>query len=161
MTLGDRVAVLRDGALEQVEQPLEVYRRPATRFVADFIGVPRINWFDGDLAHQAGRLRLRTADFAVDAPAALGADGERAVAIGVRPQDLRPAAVENGDLAGRVEVVEPLGSAVLVHARSKAGTPFRMLLPPDADVAVDAPIGARLDRDRLHLFDAQTGSRMD
>ena len=57
MTLGDRIAVLREGRLEQVAPPLEVYRRPATAFVADFIGMPRINWFHGRV-ESAGLARV-------------------------------------------------------------------------------------------------------
>lgn len=158
MTLGDRVAVLRDGMLEQVDTPLSIYRRPATRFVADFIGMPPMNWFDGRLEGAPGGVRLVGADFRVDLGAALGAGGGRAVAVGVRPQDLTHGP---GELRGRAEVVEPLGASILVHARSAAGSAFRLLLPPEADVAVGAPIAARIDPARLHLFDTASGRRLD
>ena len=154
MTLGDRVAVLREGALEQLDAPLAIYRRPASRFVADFIGTPRMNWFAGHLEAGPGGRRLTTPDFSVALPDGPGA-GE--VAVGVRPQELVPG---RGELSGRVEVVEPLGASILVHARSPAGTAFRLLLPADAAVEVDAALEARVEATRLHLFDAASGSRL-
>lgn len=156
MTLGDRIAVLRDGALEQIGPPLDVYRRPATRFVADFVGLPRINWFEGELAD--GRLRLRGADAPLDPPP--GAAAGRTLAVGIRPQDMEPAAPGEGHLAGRVEVVEPLGSAVLVHARTGSGDAFRILLAPDAAVRVDDSLSARIDPAGLQAFDAHSGVRL-
>jgi multiple sugar transport system ATP-binding protein len=160
MTLGDRIAVLCDGALEQLGAPLEVYRRPATRFVADFIGVPRINWFAGRAVREDGSPRIRCDDFRVEAPAGLAAEEGRELALGIRPQDLEPTASADAEIAGRVELIEPLGSALLVHARSESGVGFRVLAPPDGQVAIGARIAARPRPDCLHVFDAHSGARL-
>ena len=163
MTLGDRIAVLRDGRVEQLAPPLDVYARPASVFVADFIGAPRMNWFGGRLARDAGRLVARCGGFRVDVPglASEAAREGREITLGVRPQDLRPAPPDDADLRGRVEVREALGSTLLVHARSDRGDELRVLVPVETPVAIGEPIGVRIDRHRVHLFDTSSGARLD
>jgi multiple sugar transport system ATP-binding protein len=161
MTLGDRIAVLREGGIEQVAPPLEVYRRPATAFVADFIGVPHINWFAGRVARESGRLLVRCQDFCVELSGELAAGSAREVSVGVRPCDMRLAASSDAEIAGRVEVVEALGSTLLVHARSDTGAEFRVLVAAETAVAVGEQIAARPSRDQLHVFDAETGARLN
>ena len=143
MTLGGRVAVLRDGLLQQVAPPMELYRRPVNRFVAGFVGSPEMNFLPGDLL--AGL-----------APAA-GAE------LGVRPHDLGVVAPGAGDLDARVDVVEPLGSELVVHLRLGAdggGPRLLAVTPPDLPIAADNAVGVRLDRARLHWFDEGTGERV-
>jgi multiple sugar transport system ATP-binding protein len=166
MTLGDRVAVLHAGRLEQVAPPLELYRRPSTRFVADFVGTPRIDWLEGSLEHAAGAVALAGPGFRLKLPEPLAAAlaGGRApgrVALGVRPHDLAPCTPEEADLRGRVDLVEALGSALLVHVRAEGDVELRVLVSADEPVAVDDPIALRLRRDRLHLFDAESGARIE
>jgi multiple sugar transport system ATP-binding protein len=102
MTLADRVVVLRDGAIEQVGSPLELYDRPANRFVAQFIGTPQMNLID-----TAKLPALREA-----VGAALVTDGF----IGVRPENVIVRPAGGGRLAGRVELVESLGADTLIYA---------------------------------------------
>ena len=166
MTLGDRIAVLRAGRLEQLAPPLEVYRRPATRFVADFIGTPSINWLEGRIERAAGALAVTGKGFRVELPGALAsalAEGAelRDAALGVRPQDLTPCAPGEADVSGRVDLVEALGSALLVHVRAEGEAELRVLIPADEAVAEGDTIALRLRRDRLHLFDAERGTRID
>ena len=101
MTLADRVVVLRDGAIEQVGSPLDLYDRPANQFVAQFIGTPRMNVVD-----MATLPALRDAVGAAQAP-----DGF----IGVRPEKVLVRAAGSGRLAGKVELVESLGSDTLIY----------------------------------------------
>ncbi|MEP7176989.1 MAG: ABC transporter ATP-binding protein, partial [Gemmatimonadales bacterium] len=111
LTLGSRVAVMRDGIVEQVAPPMEVYRRPASVFVAGFIGSPAMNFLPGVLAG--------------------GADS---ALLGVRPHDIAVVAQGAGDLDARVDVVEPRGSELLVHLRLGAGgegDEVRVVTPPD------------------------------
>ena len=68
MVLSDRIAVMRGGKLQQIGPPMEVYRRPANLFVAGFIGSPAMNFLDGELARQDGRLRFRTGQRTIDLP---------------------------------------------------------------------------------------------
>jgi multiple sugar transport system ATP-binding protein len=166
MTLGDRVAVLRAGRLAQLASPLALYRRPSTRFVADFIGTPRIDWLEGSLEQEAGALVLAGRGFRVALPAGLTAalaEGRELgrVALGVRPHDVEPCTPEEADLSGRVELVEALGSTLLVHVGAPGGLELRVLVSADEGIAVGDPIALRLRRDRLHLFDAESGVRVE
>jgi multiple sugar transport system ATP-binding protein len=102
MTLADRVVVLRDGAIEQVGSPLELYDHPANQFVAQFIGTPQMNIVD-----TAALPALRDAAGAGDAP-----DGF----IGVRPENVIVRPAGSGQLAGQVELVESLGADTLIYA---------------------------------------------
>ncbi len=157
MTLGDRIAVLREGRLEQLAPPLEVYRRPAPAFVADVIGVPHINWFQGRV--ERGGARIACEGFGLEAPAGLAAEG--AVEVGVRPQDLEAVPAGEAELRGRVELAEALGPTVLVHARSEEGIGFRLLVPADARPGRGEILGARVRGGRLQVFDPRTGARLN
>lgn len=161
MTLGDRIAVLREGRLEQVAPPLEVYRRPGSVFVADFIGVPRINWFAGRVRREGGRTSLACGEFTVELPNDLAPPQGGEVTLGVRPQDLEMAEGEGADWRGAVEVVEALGSTLLLHARSASGVGFRVLVPAVREVSVGDSIAVRASRERLHLFDPSSGARLN
>jgi len=102
MTLADRVVVLRDGAIEQVGSPLELYDRPANQFVAQFIGTPQMNIVDS-----AALPALRDA---------AGVDGASDGFIGVRPENVLVRPAGSGRLAGHVELVESLGADTLIYA---------------------------------------------
>jgi ABC-type sugar transport system ATPase subunit len=149
LTLGGRVTVMREGLIEQVGPPMEVYRRPASVFVAGFVGSPAMNFFP------AGRLLPYPR---ASAPTDLGP-----VTLGVRPHDLVIVAPGTGDADARVDVVEPRGSELLVHLRLEGegdGADVRVIAPPETEVPVDALVGLRADRQRLHWFDTRTGKRL-
>jgi multiple sugar transport system ATP-binding protein len=150
LTLGGRVTVMRDGVVEQVGPPMEVYRRPATVFVAGFVGSPAMNLLDGEVAD--GRWR---GPGGLDLPAPSA--GVPRLTLGVRPHDVAVVAPGTGDVDARVDVVEPRGSEQLVYARlgGDAGPEVRVVAPPEPAVAVDSVIGLRAERDRLHWFDEQ------
>ena len=156
MTLGDRIAVLGPGGrIEQLAAPRELYARPSNAFVAEFIGMPRINWFEGELSGNA----FRGADAQVTLP--FVADGTRAVKLGIRPHDLALTDDAPARLRGRVELVEVLGASQLLHARTEQGVEFRVVATPDAEVARGDRIGATFAAERLHLFDAKDGTRIE
>ena len=159
MTLADRLAVLDHGRLEQVGPPAEVYRRPASRFVAGFLGSPSMNFLDGHLVDGAtvalpdgGHLRLKAG------PAVVPAD--RRVTLGIRPEDIQPAAPgEPGSFPFSIEMTEELGLGRLLHGRL-AGAEAVMLLP----ASLPAPAGSlpvRLPYPALHLFDHASGARIE
>jgi len=157
MTLGTRIAVLKDGQIQQLATPLELYTRPANLFVAGFIGSPAINSFHCT-RDAAGALRLP--DGKAIGTAAAGSAGT--VVVGVRPEDLvlSPASDAAGPLRGTVSLVEPTGAETLVlvdlgYAEitvRMAGMP--RFAPGDA-VAIEAPQAA------LHLFDAASSQRIN
>ena len=163
MTLGTRIAVMRDGAIEQVAPALEVYHRPANTFVARFVGSPAMNVWTCASRRVEGRVRLVSPALSIDLEqsGAAVADGVD-VRVGVRPHDVDLVPHGQGDGTGRVEVVEPLGSTTVVHLRVD-GSPdelMRMIVPADTPIAADQEAGFRLRRDRLHLFDGRSGRRL-
>jgi multiple sugar transport system ATP-binding protein len=163
MTLGTRIAVMRDGAIEQAAPPLDVFHRPANTFVAGFVGSPAMNFWTCTSRSVDGGRRLVSAAVSIDlreTDVARPLDG--AVQVGVRPHDIELAPRGKSDGTGRVQVVEPLGSATVIHLRTD-GAPddmVRMVVPADVAVGLDQEVGFRLRRDRLHLFDPQSGRRL-
>jgi multiple sugar transport system ATP-binding protein len=145
MTLGDRVVVLRDGLLQQVDTPPQLYDRPANLFVAEFIGSPSMNLVGADLVREDGGFavtfgdhRLRVDDGVVRARSGLPRFEGKRVILGIRPEDLEDAAVEGGPASGRtieavVDIREDLGSEVLVH--------FGVGAPPVRGADVAAAVG--------------------
>ncbi|TML17515.1 MAG: sn-glycerol-3-phosphate ABC transporter ATP-binding protein UgpC [Actinobacteria bacterium] len=123
MTMGDRVAVMRDGELQQVDTPQRLYDAPANLFVASFVGSPPMNLFEASVRRDNGRLLCKVGDSEFELPAdleagrpALGAYVGRSLAIGIRPEDVREASGWDGArLRGRILLVESLGSEQLVH----------------------------------------------
>jgi multiple sugar transport system ATP-binding protein len=149
LTLGSRVAVMHEGVVEQVAPPMEVYRAPATVFVAAFVGSPAMNLLPADALPLEG--------------AAPGAPPPAQVTLGVRPHDVAIVARDAGDANARVDVVEPRGSELLVYLRLGAdamGGELRVVAPPELQVPVDSVVGVRVNRERLHWFDARTGRRL-
>jgi ABC-type sugar transport system ATPase subunit len=133
---------MRDGRIEQVDAPLEIYRRPATLFVAGFVGSPAMNLLPGDLP-------------GLPVPQRGGA------VLGVRPHDVTIVDPAAGDLAAAVDVVEHRGNELLVRLRLESGDEMRVLAPASRAIAPDERVGVRLDRDRLHWFDRETGRRIE
>ena len=127
MTLGDRVAVMRDGVLQQVGAPNHLYARPANLFVAEFIGSPAMNLVGADVARENGAVTVTFGEhrLRVDRPELSAHDGRRLI-LGVRPEDLEDAALAAGDqsLESVVDIREDLGSEVFVHF-AVGGPPVR------------------------------------
>ena len=133
MTMGDRVAVLRDGTLQQLAVPQELYESPANLFVASFIGSPPMNLYEGAVSGSADGLVLSLGSQRLALPADLGrsrpglvAGEARKVVVGIRPEDLTVAGDGSEDrettLAAHVELVEVLGNESLVHFSTDART---------------------------------------
>jgi multiple sugar transport system ATP-binding protein len=164
MTMGGRIAVLNQGALQQVGTPLEVYERPVNVFVANFIGTPPMNFVRATVG-QAGAT-LAAGSFTIPTPAAwrdatARRDG-RPVVVGIRPEMI---ALGNGaDGAGTVpvtvEVVELLGNEAVFHGR--AGDDV-LIAKSESHRApsVGARVSLTLDLEALHLFDAETERRLE
>jgi ABC-type sugar transport system ATPase subunit len=155
MTLGARIAVLRDGRLQQFAPPLDLYRSPANLFVAVFIGTPRINTVHGQVAggvfHAAG-LQVPVEGSPRDGPAVLA----------IRPEDLtlRGGSDPAADLAVEIDRLEPLGNELLVHVCRQPELRWIVRTRPDWSGAAGARAGLQLARPRIHLFDPSTESRL-
>jgi multiple sugar transport system ATP-binding protein len=161
MTLGDRIAVLRDGAAEQIAPPLEVYTRPANVFVATFVGSPKMNLLDVTMmAKDGGRLALDGWGFSIDAPPVSAGAGVRLL-LGFRPRDVVMVAARQSDFRAQIMLVEPLGHEAIVHARLEAGGPeVNLVVNADQVPAVSETVHLRVRRERLHLFRKNDGGRV-
>ena len=141
MTLADRVVVLRDGRIEQVGTPLELYDRPANQFVAQFIGTPQMNII---AASQATEL-LQATGLVVPAGGA----------IGLRPEHLQLCAPGSGQVHARVELIEALGAETLVYLSTPAGVQLVVRQNTRSPLRVHESVGIAIDADAAHVFDAQ------
>lgn len=170
MTLGTRIAVMNDGAIEQVAAPLDTFNRPATTFVARFVGSPAMNLWPGRLSRATDRWRVTTHAGAIElseasvteaAGASAAIDGGDVV-IGIRPHDIAVTAPGEGDAVATVEVVEPLGAQATVHVSllGLEGELTRVLVPSGHTPRTGDRLGLRIGKGHAHLFDASTGRRL-
>jgi multiple sugar transport system ATP-binding protein len=173
MTMGDRIAVMSKGELQQVGTPLEVYEKPANLFVASFIGTPPMNFIPATLAD--GGTTVVASGFRVPVPEALragiaesiaesiaGRDGAKVV-LGIRPENIREATREGGGgtvpVTAKVEFVEPLGHEVIVHGR--VGDDLLVAkVDPHRAPKMGSVVDLVVEVEAVHLFDAATEKRL-
>jgi multiple sugar transport system ATP-binding protein len=165
MTLGDRIVVMKDGLVQQVGSPLELYRRPLNRFVASFIGSPAMNFIDMDVSSETDAFRLAANGIAIRLPqrrfAGLGARVGGKVTLGVRPQHLRlgPAAgSEQVGFSGALMVCEQLGDEQLLAMRIGDGDVRIAGVDPELTLAAGTPLEVCVTMESLHLFDGSSGA---
>ncbi|MGL5113995.1 MAG: ABC transporter ATP-binding protein [Beijerinckiaceae bacterium] len=160
MTMADRIAVLKDGRLEQFGRPLDLYNRPANLFVAGFIGSPRMNFLSGKLeaADAAGAVVALDAGGKVHVPCAAGAASVgAAVKLGVRPEHISPVDGD-GDVKLSVSLTEQLGGESYLHGALPSGETLSVRLAGQTRVNRGDAVGLRLAEPALrHLFDLETG----
>jgi ABC-type sugar transport system ATPase subunit len=150
MTLADRVIVMKDGRIEQIGAPMDIYRRPASLFVAQFIGSPSMNVFEATLSETGACLSDGT-NLAIATARQVG----RRVSIGLRPEAI---ALGNTDgLAARVETLEPLGQELIVEFSTQAAGHLWSRLPADTVLHHGETVHLHLDASQAHVFDTQTG----
>jgi multiple sugar transport system ATP-binding protein len=169
MTMGDRICVMKDGIIQQVAAPLELYQRPANLFVAGFIGSPPMNLFRGVIRPEDGTLVFAadaggSAGWRLPLPAPIAATAGRfagqPIVLGLRPEHvcLAPAGSTAG-LPATVEISEPMGAETYVHL--KAGdTPFVARIPAGPIPPPEQPVRATFELGHAHLFDAGTERRL-
>jgi multiple sugar transport system ATP-binding protein len=162
MTLGDRVVVMKDGWIQQVGEPLDLYNNPANRFVAGFLGSPAMNFATVRVAGVNGALWAESAGIRLKVPgeiaSRLGRYAGQEVTLGIRPEDLRiasPADPPELSLDAVVEVIEKLGSEILLDV--KVGTSTMVAaVEPSAMTKVRDQLRLTPNLDRLHFFDHQS-----
>jgi len=162
MTLGDRVVVMKDGLVQQVGDPMELYNEPANRFVAGFIGSPAMNFIGVRLAGENGGLWAETQGMKIKVPGQLaprlGSYAGKDVTLGVRPEDLRIAGdIDDKDLtfSANVEVVERLGSEILLDVAIGQATMVASV-EPTVTAKVHETLRLALNPGRVHFFDNET-----
>jgi multiple sugar transport system ATP-binding protein len=156
MTMADRIVVLDKGRIAQTGSPLELYDRPVSRFVAEFIGSPGINMLKGTVGSGGVTIDLvdRTAPIALPHSTA-----GKTVDVGIRPEHLRP--VKQGGLSGSVQVIEHLGAETYVFVDIGGARDLCWRTPGWADVAVGDRVTLGFDVAKLHVFDPETGARIE
>jgi multiple sugar transport system ATP-binding protein len=162
ITLGDRVVVMKDGVIQQCARALEIYHRPCNRFVAGFLGNPPMNFFEGRLVQDDGRLYFEEGSGKLPIPAwavaALSGRAGTEVVLGVRPEALSDhprARFETSDnaLPMKIRLIQPLGDTMHVHLATSRHTQIVASLAAFYGLAVGDAITIYFDPNRLHFFE--------
>ena len=152
MTLGDRLAVINNGIIEQLGTPIEVYEKPASRFVAEFIGSPQMNFINGTIKNNI----FESKNFKLNKD--LNIDNANVV-LGFRAEDLN--LKEEGDISLTIDIIEKLGSDSIIYGRDKDGQPVCYKESGNTKLEIGEIINISLDVDTLHIFDEKTGQRLN
>jgi multiple sugar transport system ATP-binding protein len=159
MTVGHRIAVMRDGRIEQLGTPREVYESPATRFVAGFLGTPPIDQLEVEVKRGHALVAGR------ELPLPRGVRATGAAVIAFRPNDVRvspsdePASESQLGWVVAVSATEPLGAETIVHFAVE-GQAMRAVVPGFFDASLSETVRVSVDPERLHWFDAASGARL-
>jgi len=164
MTMGTRIAVMKDGILQQVDSPQVLYDTPVNIFVAGFIGSPAMNFMDAKLVERDGTVAVDCKDFLLEIPDDK-ADTYRQhmgkeVLFGIRPEDTHdpeyaPPGIKSAMVEAKVDVTELMGNEVIVYLVT-AGTEFLGRFDPRTGARVGNTVPVVLNMDRMHIFDKQT-----
>ncbi len=164
MTMADRIAVMKDGILQQIGTPQDLYDHPGNMFVAGFIGSPAMNFFNATVRGSNGQTVLDTGAFQVPAPGdvreALRARASDQVVLGIRPEDVHDAAftppgIQECHIVAQTELVEPMGSEIYLNLVA-GQQPFVARADPRSRVAAGNQADLALDLSKIHIFDKQS-----
>ena len=153
MTMADRIVILKDGLVEQIGRPLDLYNHPANRFVAGFIGAPQMNFLQGEVAKGEvvfARDVRKQVELTADAT-----DG--AVTVGVRPESLLVSLDGKGDIEATVRNYEQLGSITYIYCTISTGEPLTVQLASQVPLQRGQTIGVSMPEAKLHVFAADGG----
>jgi multiple sugar transport system ATP-binding protein len=145
LTMGDRIAVLNKGRIVQMGTPEDIYDRPATTFVAQLVGTPRINLVETNRENNT----LYVTDSAIHLPIPAGKELPPSFLLGVRPEDVQPRA--NGDFPGHIVLIEPLGVETILHIRTGEQT-LLSLISGMTDLRIGDEVRFNIIHERLHYF---------
>lgn len=161
MTMASRIAVMKDGILQQIGTPGELYDHPSNMFVAGFIGSPSMNFFDATLRGSNGSMVFDTGTFQLPVPKdtadTLHKRNEDKYVIGVRPEDIYDAAftspgIDSAKVDARVDVVEPMGSEIYLNLLTGEKT-FVARVDPRSTARAGNDVGLAMDVNKVHIFD--------
>ena len=165
MTMGDRIVVMKDGVVQQIGTPMEIYEIPSNIFVAGFVGSPSMNFLDARITQDDGRLFIDAKGFRVRIP-----DGRcpmchdlvgKEVVFGIRPEHVQDRMycidpVSDNCFMAHVDFVEPMGSEMILYL-GMGETSLVAKVNPKTSARKDSDIGVHIDMDRVHIFDKETG----
>ena len=156
LTMANRIAIMRDGLIEQVGTPHDVFAKPANVFVASFIGTPQMNLVEADLKSFDGTMAsvsLAGNDLVIAADPAVSCLKPSKVTVGIRPRAFTAANEKAPDtIAAQAELIEPMGAETLIHARTAAGGDIRVVVPRDKRVKIGEALHLRPDPRQTHFF---------
>ncbi len=169
MTMGDRICVMKDGMMMQIDKPLEIYNRPANKFIASFIGSPPMNFMDVQVVRRTGKLCLDEGKFLLELlPAmeeAVSPYVGKTITLGVRPEDIYDKvyagniATEGRTAVSTVEVVEPMGSEILLYLNTGKNT-LVARVEPQSEAKVNQEIEILFNLEKIRLFDKESQERI-
>ncbi|MCH8807997.1 MAG: ATP-binding cassette domain-containing protein [Planctomycetes bacterium] len=163
MTLGDRVVVMKDGVIHQCATPLELYDRPVNRFVAGFVGTPRMNFLDGRIVRDGERLLFDEGSCRLAVGGAhqdrLSGFVDRPITLGIRPEGLAPAdgAAPETTLRVTVGVLEPLGDRMDVYVATERNPDLICRIDSRTPLREGQTTDMQVDLDRVHYFEPGAG----
>jgi len=170
MTLGDRIVIMKDGEVQQIGTPQEVFNKPVNTFVAGFIGMPQMNMFDGRLVKKDGKYAVQVGDATIvvseDKQERLKAHNasEQEVLVGVRPEHITLETTPGATLTGEVEVSEMMGSSVHLHLNT-LGRDVIVIVPTldlkDNSLGIGSKIEFTFAPNAVHIFDPATGKNLE
>ncbi|MFN4142242.1 ABC transporter ATP-binding protein [Aestuariivirga sp.] len=156
LTMANRIAIMKDGLIEQVGTPHEVFAKPANVFVASFIGTPQMNLVEADLrsfGNGMARVVLAGQEVEIGANAAVSTLKPSKIMIGIRPRAFTAVQEKASDTIGaQAELIEPMGAETLIHARTAAGGDIRVVVPREKRVKVGEALNLRPDPGQTHFF---------
>ncbi len=168
MSMGDRIVVMKDGIVQQVDAPLTIYNKPANRFVAGFIGSPTMNFFTGRLRMNGGTT-FESTDGLLKLPLLpedakrLTSDGQRDIVLGIRPEHIvaRSQNSANKSVSVHIEVTEPVGNEIFVYfSMGKQEQPYVSRISSDVQPESGKAFEMFFDTSKLHFFDGTTGKTL-
>ncbi|GAB4378698.1 MAG: sn-glycerol-3-phosphate ABC transporter ATP-binding protein UgpC [Calditrichia bacterium] len=168
MTMGDKIVVLKDGVIQQVDSPLNLYNNPTNKFVAGFIGSPAMNFIDGEIVSENQQLQFHSGIFKFTIPpqfeSKLAGHKGRKVTLGVRPEHMYDTSLVRDKKISepqtiQVDVVEPIGNEIFVYF-SENGHNFCMRMSPERIHKVGERVQIALDLDKIYIFNPESEERI-
>ncbi len=165
MTMASRIAVMKDGLLQQIDTPQHLYDHPQNVFVAGFIGSPSMNFFDATLAESDGKLEVNAGGFRLEVPAAKANDWRqfkgREVIFGIRPEDIHakpyiPPGIMESDITARVDVTELMGNEIFLYLMTKDSKQFIAHVDPRVQTHPGDELDLAINMTNAHIFDPKT-----
>ena len=165
MTMASRIAVMKDGILQQIASPQELYDHPYNVFVAGFIGSPSMNFFDATLVESDGKLEINTGGFRLEVPEEKANEWRafkgREVIFGIRPEDIHakpfvPPSILESSMTAQVDVTELMGNEIFLYLLSKDEKQFIARVDPRVKVTTGDQLDLAVNMANAHIFDPKT-----
>uniref|UniRef100_A0A7C6AGU9 sn-glycerol-3-phosphate ABC transporter ATP-binding protein UgpC n=1 Tax=candidate division WOR-3 bacterium TaxID=2052148 RepID=A0A7C6AGU9_UNCW3 len=153
MTLGEKVIVMNSGRIQQISDPITLYKKPANKFVAGFIGTPPMNFISGIIKKELNEIKFINPDITINLNAEFEKFVNRDVIIGIRPGDFT---IGSGiEFKIRVEIIEPIGEETYIYGKIN-NTTIHAKIPDTIKPKIDESLTLNIPPERIYLFDART-----